>query len=329
MRSRIEVVNLLDSWLGKNETDGSYKEIIDIYNSYGEKLPRGLKMNYNWAWCAVTWSALAIKLGYTDIMPIEMSCGLLVNEAKKMGVWEEKDGYVPRIADAVLYSWSDPVSNYKSTDNTKWPDHVGTVTYVNKNGGYFEVIEGNYDDKVKKRTISINGRYIRGFITPKYDEIPMYPVVPENKDLSTIAHEVIVGKWGNGPERKEILTSAGYDYEVVRNEVNRILNGDAVTTENPKQSQRQPFEKRVTATCYASNHDNKYAGTYFTTANLYCRNDAGTNKKALCLIPKGVRVKNYGYFTMFKGEPWLYIRAIIDGVCYTGFSSISYLNKVN
>ena len=32
--SRQKVVDLALSWVGKNEKDGSYKEIIDIYNNF-------------------------------------------------------------------------------------------------------------------------------------------------------------------------------------------------------------------------------------------------------------------------------------------------------
>ena len=81
LKTRSEVVNLANSWLGKNEADGSYKSIIDIYNSFTGSFPRGTKMQYSWPWCACTWSALAIKLGYTDIMPIEISCYYLIERA--------------------------------------------------------------------------------------------------------------------------------------------------------------------------------------------------------------------------------------------------------
>lgn len=70
-----------------------------------------------------------------------------------------------------------------------------------------------------------------------------------------------------------------------------------------------------------------YAGEYKTTAVLYCRNDAGTNKKALCKIPAGTKVKCYGYYTMVNGVKWLYIQFVLDGVQYTGFSSSAYLAK--
>lgn len=102
VRSRQAVVDLICSWEGLNEADGSYKKIVDIYNSYTGSFPRGVKMQYGWAWCACTWSATAIKLGYTDIMPIEIGCEELINRAKKMGCWVEADGYVANIGDAVL-----------------------------------------------------------------------------------------------------------------------------------------------------------------------------------------------------------------------------------
>lgn len=42
------------------------------------------------------------------------------------------------------------------------------------------------------------------------------------KSVTTIAKEVIAGKWGNGAERKERLTKAGYDYNEVQKEVSRL-----------------------------------------------------------------------------------------------------------
>lgn len=322
--SRQTVVDLAKSWVGKNEADGSYKEIIDAYNSYTGKFPRGTKMLYSWAWCAATWSALAVKLGYTAIMPIEISCYYLIEAAKKMGCWVENDGYVPSPGDAVLYDWDDSGSG----DNTGNPDHVGTVEYVS--GGYITVIEGNYSNAVKRRTISINGRYIRGFITPKYDEGTVsLPEQTSGKSVDTVAHEVITGVWGNGDARKKALAAAGYNYSEVQERVNAILNGSAVKPSTPVQSQVQPTSKKVTATAYAKSFDKNLSGTYTVNANggLYCRNDAGTNKKALCLIPNGTKVRCYGYYTSYNGVKWLYIQFTMDGVLYTGFSSSVYLKK--
>lgn len=43
------------------------------------------------------------------------------------------------------------------------------------------------------------------------------------KSVDEIAKEVIQGKWGNGTERKEKLTAAGYDYATVQKRVNEML----------------------------------------------------------------------------------------------------------
>ena len=45
------------------------------------------------------------------------------------------------------------------------------------------------------------------------------------KSLDEIAKEVIRGDWGNGQDRKDRLTAAGYDYGAVQSKVNDILNG--------------------------------------------------------------------------------------------------------
>ena len=48
---------------------------------------------------------------------------------------------------------------------------------------------------------------------------------PKQKTASELAQEVLQGKWGNGTERKKKLTQAGYDYNLVQAEVNKIVKG--------------------------------------------------------------------------------------------------------
>ena len=44
-----------------------------------------------------------------------------------------------------------------------------------------------------------------------------------DQTLDELAKEVIQGKWGNGDDRRQKLTQAGYDYNAVQAEVNSIL----------------------------------------------------------------------------------------------------------
>lgn len=43
------------------------------------------------------------------------------------------------------------------------------------------------------------------------------------KSITTIAKEVIAGKWGNGEDRKNSLIKAGYKYDDIQKEVNKLL----------------------------------------------------------------------------------------------------------
>lgn len=48
------------------------------------------------------------------------------------------------------------------------------------------------------------------------------PAAPTKKDNTTIAREVLAGKWGNGTDRKSRLQAAGYNYDAIQAEVNRL-----------------------------------------------------------------------------------------------------------
>ena len=49
---RQKVVSIMQSWLGYNETNGSHKRIIDIYNSH-KPLARGYAVKYTDEWCEI------------------------------------------------------------------------------------------------------------------------------------------------------------------------------------------------------------------------------------------------------------------------------------
>ena len=50
------------------------------------------------------------------------------------------------------------------------------------------------------------------------------PKISSAKSADEIAKEVIRGDWGNGQERKQKLTAAGYDYSAIQKKVNEMLN---------------------------------------------------------------------------------------------------------
>jgi peptidoglycan hydrolase-like protein with peptidoglycan-binding domain len=156
-----DVVKQAQAWLGRKESDKSHREIIDAYNAH-KPLARGYKVSYTDAWCATFVSAVAIKCGATDIIPTECGCGPQIELFKKLGEWVEDDSYTPSPGDIIFYDWDDSGAG----DNSGVSDHVGIVEAVK--GTDITVIEGNYSDSVKRRYLSVNGRYIRGYGVPKY-----------------------------------------------------------------------------------------------------------------------------------------------------------------
>ena len=97
---------------------------------------------------------------------------------------------------------------------------------TNQTSGLYRVIKTWQDAKSKKgafknldnakRCADMHQCYV-------FDDkgIILYPVM--TKLIEAIAREVINGKWGNGQDRKNRLTQAGYDYHTVQNKVNELL----------------------------------------------------------------------------------------------------------
>lgn len=190
---REKVVAAAKAWLGCNEADGSHRQIVDVYNSH-RPLARGYALKYTDAWCAGFVSAVAIKLGLTDIMPTEVGVWNMIELYRKLGRWQESDSYVPKPGDVIMYAWGDNGVG----DCTSGASHVGIV--VSCDGKTITVIEGNKANAVGYREIAVNGRYIRGFGLPDYaskatENEPVSPAPATNKE-ETIKMELRMLKRG-------------------------------------------------------------------------------------------------------------------------------------
>lgn len=220
MSDRQKPINYLIQYLGIKGGSAAHKAILAAFNDSG--LCTRYKMTINDAWCATGVSAAFIATGLAGIFPcVECSCENMITLAKKAGIWVENDAYVPSTGDVILYDWDDSGSG----DCTGWSDHVGIVVSVS--GSMINVIECNKNNTVGYRNIAVNGRYIRGYITPKYKSAAT-PTTGK-KTVAEVAKEVISGVWGNGDARKTALSNAGYNYDEVQAAVNKLLKGETVT----------------------------------------------------------------------------------------------------
>ena len=359
---RQKVVNTAIKYYGYNESNGSHKKIIDIYNGH-KPLARSYKVTYTDAWCATFVSAISILCGLTDIMPTECGCGAMIELYQKLGRWVENDAYVPKAGDVIMYYWNDNGVG----DCTGYPDHVGIVVSVS--GSTIKVIEGNKSNAVGYRTLSVNGRYIRGYCIPNYASkaTSSTPSQPQTSQPSTNSGST------SSSSGKGLNKTVKWDGYVTADELNvRTWAG----TENGVCSFSPLKENTVVGVCdsvnakdgvvwYYIKYNNKYgfvsskyiqkklsnnggnassnagsktvkvdyaassnkslAGTYKVTATdgLNLRAGAGTNKSIITAIPYGGKVTCYGYYTAVNGVKWY----LVAYKTYTGFVSSQYLSK--
>lgn len=181
---------------GVKQGSNKHKQIINGYNNGVKPLPRSYRVKYNDSWCATFVSFCALMCNAKNF-PYECSCQQMTQKAKKnkQVVKNPKVGYV------IMYDWK----------NDGTINHVGIITDIN--GDSLTVIEGNYSKQVKTRVINRNNLEIECYIKVDYQK---------TNDLTKIAKEVIQGKYGNGEERKQKLTAAGYDYKEIQKIVNKM-----------------------------------------------------------------------------------------------------------
>ena len=141
----------------------------------------------------------------------------------------EKLGYYVGIYASDISGFKDMMYIDQLTRYDKWVARYGSEPqYVKEYGmwqytsterinGYNNVLDGDYslkDYPSIMKQYGLNG-YSKTQPTPQ--------PTPKKKTVDELAKEVLDGLWGNGEERKNRLTQAGYNYQEVQNKVNEML----------------------------------------------------------------------------------------------------------
>lgn len=158
---RQNLVKTAQSYLGCQESDGSHRKIIDLYNAH-QPLAMGYTVQYTDSWCATFVSAVAIQCDLTHLIPPECSCQRQISLFQDIGCWEEDESIIPLPGDLIYYDWDQTTPG----DATGWADHVGIV--VGTKWPFLKVIEGNKEDRVEYRILLLNDLHIRGYAKPDY-----------------------------------------------------------------------------------------------------------------------------------------------------------------
>ena len=194
------MINTARQYIGINESQK--RLLVDYYNREVYPLideERKYKIKYSDNWCAMFCSVIAHKIGLTkDQFPFEVSVYYMTKKAKKMGIFTT-DLKKAQVNDLVVYDWK--------ADGTL--NHVGILQEIGKD--YIKVLEGNYSNTVKVRTVKMPNSEVYGYIKLN---------IGNDTDIEQMARDVIKGLYGNGEERKKAL---GANYEQVQERVKQIL----------------------------------------------------------------------------------------------------------
>lgn len=130
----------------------------------------------------------------------------------KMGIYSSRSAFWnEKMSDP----WYDNVSKWVAEYGDKVNDFNRTYDiWQHTSKGAIDGINGNVD---------MNVMYNNIFTIELIPVAPIEPsTMPVKKSNEEIAQEVMLGKWGNGEDRKTRLTAEGYDYNAIQAIVNEL-----------------------------------------------------------------------------------------------------------
>ena len=202
-----KVITLASNEVGYVPSNGKHTKYAQFLDSLGD-FYNGKKDGYDW--CDVFFDYLFVKsfgeeIGRKMLYQPKKSLGAGVGFSANY--YKENKAFtpLPQIGSQIFFG----------------NDHTGLV--VDFDSTYVYTIEGNVgggNGRVLRKSYSRKDRTITGYGIPNWG---LVVDVNDKKDITTIAEEVIAGKWGNGSDRKKKLEAAGYNYNEVQSKVNYIL----------------------------------------------------------------------------------------------------------
>lgn len=202
-----QIIDIAKKELGVKESPPNSNNVK--YNTwfYGHEVSGA---SYPWCCAFISWLFKAEQ----GLCKKTASCENLLS-------WFESRGQIvkkPEAGDIVFFKYS---------TNARRTNHVGLVVSVS--GNCINTIEGNTSNSAKGSQdnggmVAQRNRYnnIVAYARPKYQGSNNAFSNNDKKSVEEIAAEVIAGKWGDGNDRRQRITNAGYNYEEVRKIVNAI-----------------------------------------------------------------------------------------------------------
>ena len=157
-----------DSGLDGLSSDGN-RDFVEYNVLYG-KLDnyQGNGLSYGYYWCAsfVNWCLRQAEVTKAESAAAEVSCHRWLSACRTAGIYNKKEGYIPKSADLIFF---------KDMDSLVSSSHIGLVLY--SDGERVYTIEGNTSNGselstngnyVALKSYPLTSSYIVGYATPEY-----------------------------------------------------------------------------------------------------------------------------------------------------------------
>jgi len=119
-----------------------------------------------------------------------------------------------------------------------------------------EVLAGQWGNNPHRRNALIAAGYDYNAIQAIVNGKVGNPTTAPRKSNEVIANEVLAGAWGNGDDRRNRLTAAGYDYRTIQNIVNQKVAGSP-TPSKPARLSNEQVADQVLAGAWGNGDDRK------------------------------------------------------------------------
>lgn len=218
-----QLLSKAQAYLGVQGGSPTHQGLVDAYNAV-QPLPVGYAVTYSDDWCDVFVTVMGDQAGIAHLIGRECGVPRHLTWCQEQGIWL---GHVwPQAGDLIFFDFGGGPAS-----------HIGIVESMDGDSETVNTIEGNWLNQVVRRHYASDDWRILGYARPRYDARAGSVATSSEaggtnhlngcsdaaSDLDEVAWSVIRGDWGNGQERVDRLTDAGYDVQVVQELVNEKL----------------------------------------------------------------------------------------------------------
>ena len=272
MTAKDSFIKVAEAFYGCETGDARQQMIVKLYNQI-TPLPRSYKLKPSDPWCAAFVSACAYVIGALDDVLPECGAQEMYNEYPTEQ--RARSGKTAERGDLLFYDWN----------HDGRADHVGIV--LEDMSGYLEVIEGNFSGTCQIRHIKNDNEDIYGTVRPFWNR--------EDERIRFVDCDEL-----------NLRADPSMDAEIIA----EMYYGDPVTV-----AAESDGWSLVTYNDAAKGKKNGYCGSGYlstfappvageTTTAVYLRADAGTDSKALAVLPACTPIWYTGDRVLIGSSVW-------------------------